>query len=91
VTVYVPLVTEPTTKDPVTTPLDTEHVDDETNPACVEDIPQLVSDGLKSEPETVTVPPTPTEEALSAIVGSTVNEAEAQSAGQPRAPIISIV
>jgi hypothetical protein len=30
---YVPLVTEPTTKDPVTTPLDTEHVDDETNPA----------------------------------------------------------
>jgi hypothetical protein len=72
VTVYVPLLTEPTTNDPVTTPLDTEHVGDETNPAVVEDIPQLVSDGLKSEPETVTVPPLPTEEGLTAVEALTV-------------------
>lgn len=87
-TVYVPLATEPTVKEPATTPLDTEHVDDETNPAFVEDITQLVSEGLKFEPETVTAPPGPIEDGLSAIVGSTVNEAEAQSLGQPPAPSI---
>jgi len=91
VMVYGPPVVEPTTKDPVTVPLDIEHVDDAIKPAVVDEIPQLVSDGLKFDPETVTVLPVPTEDALSAAVGSTVNDAEAQSPGQPLAPTISIV
>ena len=58
VTVYGPLVTEPTMKDPATTPLDTEHeTGDETRSDGVEEIVQLVSDGLKFELETVTVLP----------------------------------
>jgi len=95
VMVYGPPVVDPTTKDPVRAPLDSEHEDDEINPAVVEEITQPVSDGLKFEPETVTVLPTAAEDALSATVGSTVNEAEAQSPGpgpgQPAAPTISIV
>jgi hypothetical protein len=71
VTGYEPAATEPTLKDPVTLPLDTEHVGDVTKPALVEDIVQVVvSDGLKFEPETVTVPPGADVEGLSMIVGT---------------------
>jgi hypothetical protein len=57
-------------KDPVTVPLDTEHVGDVTNPAVVEDITQLASDGLKLEPETVTVPPAAAEDGMSVIAAT---------------------
>jgi hypothetical protein len=80
------------TKDPVAVPLDIEHVTGgEISPALVEDIVQVVSLGLKSAPEMLTVAPGTTDDGFSASVGSTVNVAEAQSAGHPVAPTISIV
>lgn len=65
-TVCILPATDLTTRDPATSLLDAEHVDDEARPASVEDIPQPVPVGLRFEHENVTEPPDAAKEALNA-------------------------
>ena len=57
VTLYVPLASEATVKEPDTTPPDTEHVGLEISPPRDEYIEQPVSPAAKFDPETVTLAP----------------------------------
>ena len=57
VTLYVPLASEATVKEPDTTPPDTEHVGLEISPPGDEYIEQPVSPAAKFDPETVTLAP----------------------------------